>query len=332
MTIIIAEAGVNHNGDLDTAFRLVDAAVECGADIVKFQTFKAENLVTATAPKAPYQKLTTDGQEGQLSMLKDLELTIDMHQSLINYCSSKGIQFLSTAFDLESVDLLRQLGQNKWKIPSGEITNLPYLRLIGSLGQNVILSTGMADLEEVNEALTILQASGTDKEHITVLHCTTEYPAPLAEVNLLAMITIRDAFDISVGYSDHTQGISIPIAASSLGASVIEKHLTLDRSMPGPDHLASLEPEEFLAMVRAIRQVEIAIGDGVKRPSTSEMKNIAVARKSIVASAPIQKGDTFTPVNLCVKRPGTGISPMLWDQLIGKKSNREYSVDDLIQW
>lgn len=330
MTIIIAEAGVNHNGDLDTALRLVDAAVLAGADIVKFQTFKANSLVTLNADKAAYQKKTTDASESQFLMLKKLELTLDMHLKLIEYCRFKDIKFLSTPFDKDSVNLLSKLGQSLWKIPSGEITNLPYLRLIGSLGHSIILSTGMSNLGEVRDALSVLQKSGTSMSNITVLHCTTEYPAPLEEINLRSMLTIKEQLNVDVGYSDHTHGISIPIAACALGASVIEKHLTLDRNMPGPDHLASLEPEEFSQMVKAIREIETSLGNGVKQPTKSELKNMLTVRKSIVASTKIEIGDTFTPDNLCVKRPGTGTSPMMWDQIIGTKATRTYSVDEPI--
>lgn len=332
MITIIAEAGVNHNGDLDTAYRLVDAAVSAGADIVKFQTFNASTLVTQHADKAAYQKQTTSRNESQLSMLERLEMDYDMHVQLINYCQTKNIEFLSTAFDAASARLLLHLGQDKWKIPSGEITNLPYLRLIASFGQPIILSTGMADLSEVKQALTILQASGTHKDKITVLHCTTEYPAPFEEVNLAAMRTMRDNLDVPVGYSDHTQGIAIPIAAAALGAVVIEKHLTLDRMMPGPDHMASIEPHEFKDMVCAIRQVETASGNGIKTATTTEQKNKLSIRKSIVASTNINPGETFTPENICTKRPGTGLSPMYWDQIVGSKATRSYVTDDLIQW
>lgn len=329
--LIIAEAGVNHNGDMSLAKRLIDAAADAGADLVKFQTFRADALVAAHAPKADYQMKTTSAGESQHQMIRRLELTLDMHEELIAHCRTRGIEFFSTGFDIGSIDLLVELGLSSFKIPSGEITNLPYLRHVGSFGKPVIISTGMATLDEVGAALEVLERAGTPRARITVLHCTTEYPAPKSEVNLRAMLTIRDRFGVAVGYSDHTQGIEIPIAAVALGATVIEKHFTLDRSLPGPDHKASLEPAELSAMVSAIRNVEIALGDGVKRPARSETANIGIARKSIVAARAIRSGERFTEDNVAVKRPGTGISPMRWDDVIGKTAKRDFVADDLIE-
>jgi len=330
-TLIIAEAGVNHNGDMQLAKQLIEAAANAGADVVKFQTFQADQLATSKATKASYQQQTTDKGENQQTMLKRLELSFDQHQQLISHCHNSGIEFLSTAFDDPSIDLLNTLNLKRFKIPSGEITNLPYLRRLGGLGKPLILSTGMANLGEIEAALAVLETAGTDRAQITVLHCTTEYPAPMAEVNLRAMQTIGKAFGVAVGYSDHTAGIEVPIAAVALGATVIEKHITLDQNLPGPDHKASLEPKEFAAMVRTIRNIEQALGDGIKRPTASEMKNIKTGRKSIVASANINYGEVFTLDNLAVKRPGIGISPMLWDLIIGKQADREYKVDDIIK-
>lgn len=328
--LIIAEAGVNHNGDLNLAKGLIDAAAGAGADLVKFQTFAADRLATPSAAKADYQTETTSASETQHAMLRRLELTRDMHLALIAHCQQRGIGFLSTAFDIASLDLLADLGLERFKIPSGEITNLPYLRHIGAFGKPVILSTGMANLGEIDAALDILETGGTPRECITVLHCNTEYPTPMQDVNLRAMLTIRDAFGVAVGYSDHTQGIEVPIAAVALGATVIEKHLTLNRSLPGPDHQASLEPDEFAAMVLAIRNIEQALGDGIKRPSPSEAKNKPIARKSLVAAVPIRAGESFTPANLAVKRPGTGLSPMCWDEVIGRAAPQDFAPDDLI--
>ena len=331
-TFIIAEAGVNHNGDIVIAKKLVDAAKKAGADAIKFQTFKAENMVSKYAQKAEYQKGTTRDDESQLEMIKKLELDKEAHKELVNYCTEKKILFLSSAFDLASIDLLNELGLEICKIPSGEITNLPYLRKIGTLNKKVILATGMSDLGEIEDALNILNITGTPKENITVLHCNTEYPTPFENVNLRAMLTIRNAFPgISVGYSDHTLGIEVAIAAVALGATVIEKHVTLDKDMPGPDHKASLEPGELKAMISGIRNIEKALGTGIKKPSSSELKNKPVARKSIVAACPIQKGELFTEKNITVKRPGTGISPMRWDDMIGRKANRNYGKDELIE-
>lgn len=327
---IIAEAGVNHNGLIDNAYRLIDVAVEAGADAVKFQTFKAEKLVSKSADKANYQKQTTDESETQFEMIKKLELSVDVHKKLIKYCNERGIMFLSTPFDHESINLLNELGLEIMKIPSGEITNLPYLRHIGALKKKVILSTGMSTLEEVGDALSILINAGTAKENITVLHANTMYPTPLNDANLNAMLTIQQEFDITVGYSDHTMGIEADIAAVAMGASIIEKHFTLDNSLSGPDHKASLEPKELKAMVTSIRNIEKALGNGVKMPSNSEKPNISVARKSIVANQTIKTGDVFTEENIGVKRPGNGISPMKWDEIIGSVADKDYQADELI--
>jgi len=330
-TLIIAEAGVNHNGDLKLAKQLVDAAVVAGADLVKFQTFNADRQVTRTAKKADYQKQTTDSEESQHEMLLRLELTEAMHHELIAYCKTRNIGFLSTGFDIESVDLLVSLGQECFKIPSGEITNLPYLRHIGQLGKTVILSTGMSTLGEIEAAIDVLEQAGTPRSMLTVLHCTTEYPTPMVEVNLRAMHSIHKAFGIAVGYSDHTQGIEVAIAAVAMGATVIEKHFTLDRNLPGPDHQASLEPAELTAMVTAIRNIEVALGDGIKRLTPSEARNRPVVRKSLVASQAIKAGEVFTVENMTTKRPGTGISPMLFDEMLGKTAQRDFWTDELIE-
>jgi N,N'-diacetyllegionaminate synthase len=329
-TLIIAEAGVNHNGSLEMGFELIDAASDAGADVVKFQTFKAENLVTKSAAKADYQLGTTDVQETQFQMIKKLELSYEMHQKLISKCNEKGIRFSSTGFDTSSVDVLIELGLDFLKIPSGEITNLPYLRHVGAKNLPIVLSTGMATLKEVQEALKILEVSGANKNQITVLHCNTEYPTPMEDVNLKAMCTIGEEFGVNVGYSDHTLGIEVSIAAVAMGATVIEKHFTLDRSMDGPDHAASLEPEELKQMVKSIRNIDKAKGDGVKKPSRSEEKNISIARKSIVASKEIKVGEKFTSDNLGVKRPGNGISPMKWDEVVGKVASNDFDPDELI--
>jgi N,N'-diacetyllegionaminate synthase len=330
-TLIIAEAGVNHNGDLGLAKQLIDLAAEAGADIVKFQTFNANRQVTRTAKKADYQTLTTDSQESQHDMLRRLELSVEMHHELIVHCVARNIGFFSTGFDVESVDLLLSLGQDHFKIPSGEITNLPYLRHIGRLGKAVILSTGMATMGDIEAALDVLEQAGTARAQITVLHCTTEYPAPIHEVNLRAMQSIHTAFGVAVGYSDHTSGIEVAIAAVAMGATVIEKHFTLDRNLPGPDHKASLEPEELKAMVKAIRNIEIALGDGIKRLTLSETRNKPIARKSLVASQVIKAGEVFSAQNLTTKRPGTGVSPMRWDKVIGRSAPRDFSADELIE-
>ena len=328
---IIAEAGVNHNGKLELAYKLVDAAVEAGADAVKFQTFKPEKVVSKFAKKAKYQKETTDLAESQLDMIKKLDLGYEAFAELEKYCDKKGIIFLSSPFDLDSIEFLDQLGLDIFKIPSGEITNLPYLRKVGSLNKQVIMSTGMADLKEVKEALDVLISCGADKEDIAILHCNTEYPTPFDDVNLKAMLTIRDELSVKVGYSDHTLGIEVPVAAVALGAEVIEKHFTLDKNMEGPDHRASLEPDELKAMVSAIRNIEKAMGNRIKRPSPSELKNKPIARKSIVAARNIRKGEPFTVENLAVKRPGTGISPMRWDEVSGRIAKRDFLADELIE-
>ena len=327
---IIAEVGVNHNGLVSLAKQLIDVAVEAGADAVKFQTFKAENLVSKNTEKAEYQKRTTSVSESQFDMLKKLELDMETHKELIAYCQEKDIMFLSTPFDHDSIHLLSDLGLQIFKIPSGEITNLPYLRHIGSLGKQVILSTGMSDLGEVGDALNILINAGTSKDSITVLHANTMYPTPMKDVNLNAMLTIQKEFSVSVGYSDHTLGIEVDIAAVAMGASVIEKHFTLDKSMEGPDHKASLDPQELKAMVSAIRNTEKALGSSKKKPSPSESKNIEVVRKSIVASQGIAKGEFLTENNITVKRPGNGISPMKWDNIIDTVAIKDYKMDDLI--
>jgi N,N'-diacetyllegionaminate synthase len=327
---IIAEAGVNHNGSLDIAYQLIDAAVQSGADAVKFQTFKADNLVSKNARKAEYQKKIIGNKETQYQMLKKLELDYSVHQSLVDYCQKAGIVFMSTPFDLESIEFLDSLRMQIFKIPSGEITNLPYLRKIGILNKKVILSTGMAELSEVGDAMNVLTESGTRKENIIILHATTEYPCPMDEVNLKAMQTLESAFGVGVGYSDHTMGIEVAIAAVALGASVIEKHFTLDRNMEGPDHKASLEPDELKSLVSAVRNIEKALGDGIKKPSKSEEENKSVARKSIIAIQSIKKGDMFSEKNIGVKRPGTGITPMRWDEIIGQIADKDYQEDDLI--
>lgn len=332
-TLIIAEAGVNHNGDFGLAKKLVEAAAKAGADYVKFQTFKADKVVSKSAKKATYQERNiNDGDDSQYAMLKKLEMPEEWHIELIKYAKEKGIQFLSTGFDHESIDFLDRLGSPLFKIPSGEITNKPYLRHIALKGKPVILSTGMANLNEIKAALAVLYENGIDKDDVIVLHCNTEYPTPMEDVNLKAMITIQTTFGVKVGYSDHTQGIEVPIAAVALGASVIEKHFTLDRNLPGPDHKASLEPEELKAMVKAIRNIELAVsGNGLKEPSKSEEKNVIVTRKSIVATCPINKGEIFAEQNLTVKRPGNGINPMQWDEILGKTAIKNFAPDDLIE-
>jgi N,N'-diacetyllegionaminate synthase len=327
-TLIIAEAGVNHNGNLDLAKQLVQSASKAGADLVKFQTFTADRQVTRTASKAAYQVQTTDEKESQHEMLRRLELTREMHAELIQHCSEHGIGFLSTGFDIQSIDLLASLGQDLFKIPSGEITNLPYLRHIGKLKKPIILSTGMATLGDIEAALNVLEQAGASRDFVTLLHCTTEYPTPMAEVNLRAMQTIRHAFGVNVGYSDHTPGIEVATAAVAMGATVIEKHFTMDRRMPGPDHLASLEPHELEAMIRAIRN--IALGDGIKALTASECRNVSIMRKSLVASRFIEAGEVFSAENVTAKRPGTGISPMRWDDILGRTAIRDFSADELL--
>lgn len=330
-TLIIAEAGVNHNGDLEMAKRLVEAAAEAGADMVKFQTFSADRLATRNARKADYQTQNTGEAESQYAMLKRLELSHDMHVALMAHCRQNGIAFFSTGFDTESVDYLMGLGLEDVKIPSGELTNLPYLRHVGRLSRRTFLSTGMSSLGEIEAAVEILEAAGTFRSQIVVLHCNTEYPTPMQDVNLLAMRNIGESLGVAVGYSDHTTGTEVAIAAVALGASVIEKHFTLDRSLPGPDHAASLEPQELAAMVKAIRNIEAALGDGVKRPSPSEVKNRPIVRKSLVAAVPIREGERFSAENLVVKRPGNGVSPMRWDEVIGRIARRDFSEDELIE-
>lgn len=328
--VIVAEAGVNHNGSLTVAKQLVDAAVAAGADIVKFQTFKADKLVTSNAKTAEYQQRNA-GESSQLEMLRKLELTPDDHYSLVRYCGEKRIRFWSTAFDLDSVEYLHSLNLGLWKIPSGEITNYPYLKKIAQYREPVIMSTGMCEMSDIDAAVNVFLKYGLAKEQIIIMHCNTEYPTPMADVNLRAMLQIGKALGVKVGYSDHTQGIEIPIAAVAMGAEVIEKHLTLDKSLPGPDQLASLNPDEFKMMVTSIRNIEQALGDGQKKISPSESKNVSVARKSIVAASPIEKGDAFTENNLTVKRPGTGLSPMLWEQVIGQRAKRRFETDELIE-
>lgn len=330
-TLIIAEAGVNHNGDINLAKKLIDIAADAGVDYVKFQTFNSKKLVSRHAEKAAYQKENTNNaEESQLKMLQKLELSKEDHHTLIDYCKSKSVKFLSTAFDLDSIDFLNSLPIDIFKIPSGELTNYPYIKKIGGLGKPIIISTGMADLEEIKETVSVLLQFGASKNDITILHCNTEYPTPMQDVNLNAMLTIGKVCEVPIGYSDHTLGIEIPTAAVALGASVIEKHFTLDNTMEGPDHKASLEPEELKAMVIAIRNIEKALGNGIKKPSPSELKNKAIARKSIVASATIKKDELFTEHNITCKRPGHGISAMKWEQIIGTKANKDYLEDDLI--
>lgn len=324
-TFIIAEAGDNHNGDINLAYKLIDKAVEAKADAVKFQTFKTEAIICKKAPMAEYQKINIGKEGSQFDMVKNLELSYQEFKLLHDYCRKKGIMFLSTPFDLESCDFLNDLGLQIFKVPSGEITNLPYLRKINSFKKKVILSTGMATMDEVQAALNVLK----DCE-ISLLHCTTEYPCPYDNVNLKAMQTMREHFGLEVGYSDHTQGIEVPIAAVAMGATIIEKHFTLDKNMEGPDHKASLEPEELKQMVASIRNIEKALGDGVKEPQESEKKNIEIARKSIVAKTDIKKGEILSEENITVKRPGLGISPMKWDEVIGTVATRDYKEDELI--
>ncbi len=327
---IIAEAGVNHNGSIELAKKLIDVAVEARVDAVKFQTFKTENVISKNAQKAEYQKETTDAKESQFEMIKKLELDIDTHYELIDYCNSKNIMFLSTPFDLDSIDLLDRLELPIFKIPSGEITNLPYLEKIGALNKKVIISTGMADIGEIEDSLDILIKAGTLKENITVLHANTMYPTPMEDVNLRAMVTIGNTFDIAYGYSDHTLGIEVDIAAVAMGAEVIEKHFTLDKSMNGPDHKASLEPNELKEMVKAIRNIELALGSSIKKPTPSERPNIEIARKSIVASKKIKEGELLSEENLTIKRPANGINPMRWNEIIGTVANKNYAEEDLI--
>lgn len=331
-TLIIAEAGVNHNGDIVKAKALIDKGAEAGVDYVKFQTFKAANLVTKQAKRAAYQDKNTQDNDSQYEMLKKLELSQKDHQELIDYCAQKGVKFLSTGFDFESLEFLAGLGITIAKVPSGEITNLPYLRKVATLFPEVIISTGMANITEIKDTVKVLTDNGVSKDKITVLHCNTEYPTPMEDVNLKAMLHIQRELGVPVGYSDHTLGIEVPIAAVVLGATVIEKHFTLDKTLPGPDHKASLEPDELKAMVTAIRNIEKAVGgSGLKKVSASEAKNKPIARKSIVASKFIRKGDLLTEENITVKRPGTGISPMQWDEVVGKTAKKDFEEDDLIE-
>lgn len=329
-TLIIAEAGVNHNGSIELAKQLVDKAATAGVDYVKFQTFKTEKLVARSARLASYQKnnIGTD-DNSQFAMLKKLELSPAQHEELVAYCKTKGVKFFSTAFDLDSIDYLHSLDLGLWKIPSGEITNYPFIKKIAQYGEPVILSTGMCNMQDIENAVETLRKWGAPK--ITILHCNTEYPTPFNDVNLKAMESIRQKFGVEVGYSDHTQGIEVPIAAVALGATVIEKHFTLDRNMEGPDHKASLEPDELNAMVSAIRNIEQAMGDGIKKVTDSEKGNMSVARKSIVAACDIRSGETFTEDNLTVKRPGTGISPMRWEEVLGKTARRDFIEEEPIE-
>lgn len=328
-TLIIAEAGVNHNGNLDLAYRMIEVAKECGVDIIKFQTAKPELVISKFAEKAAYQKVNTQNEEeSQLEMCKKLHFKFEDYYKILKKCNECGIDFLSTPFDLDSIDFLHELGVKLWKIPSGEITNLPYLIKIAKFHEPIILSTGMANLEEVKTAVKILEDNGSGK--ITLLHCTTEYPAPIEDVNLKAMNTMANELKLDVGYSDHTNGIEVSLAAVALGACVIEKHFTLDKNLPGPDHKASLEPLELKSLVDGIRKVESALGDGKKVPSTSEIKNIPIARKSIVAKTDIKAGDIFTEENLTVKRPGNGISPMEFYNILGMRASKDFKEDELI--
>ncbi len=329
-TLIIAEAGVNHNGSIEMAKQLIDAAAVAGVDYVKFQTFKTEKLVTKDAKQAEYQQRNA-AEDSQYAMLQKLELSEAQHEELIIYCMQKEVRFLSTAFDLESIEYLHSLNLGLWKIPSGEITNYPYLKKIAQYGEPVIMSTGMCSMDDVEQALNVLLKNGLTKEQISLLHCNTEYPTPMQDVNLKAMLQLRDEFGIKVGYSDHTKGIEVPIAAVALGAEVIEKHFTIDRTLPGPDHKASLEPNELKAMVDAIRNIEQALGDGKKHVSASEEKNMAIARKSIVAAKDIKKGEFLTEDNLTTKRPGSGIYPMRWEEVIGTKAIRDFKEDELVE-
>lgn len=327
-TIIIAEAGVNHNGSLDLAKKLVDAAADAGADYVKFQTFKAEKTISKSATKAPYQlKATGDDDTSQLDMIRKLELDVEAHHTLVDHCKARNIRFLSTPFDMESIEFLDNLGLTVFKIPSGEVTNFPHLRKIGALGKELILSTGMATLEEVEEALNVLVEAGTPREKITVLHCNTEYPTPIEDVNLRAMLTIAEALQVKVGYSDHTLGIEVPIAAVALGAQMIEKHFTLDRTMEGPDHQSSLEPDELERMVSAIRNIEKALGDGVKKPSPSEQKNLAVVRRSVHLARNLSKGHILTEDDVIMKRPGDGIPSKQLDEVVGRRLVKDLEED-----
>lgn len=338
-TLIIAEAGVNHNGSFELAERMIYEAKKAGADYIKFQTAVPELVISSIAPKADYQKETTEADQSQLEMCKAIHLPLADYARLKEICDSVGIGFMSTPFDLVSIDILAELQQDYFKIPSGEITNLPYLRKIAKTGKPVILSTGMAEISEIRDAIEVLTGTSRKypcesllkKENLILLHCNTEYPTPFCDVNLSAMISMRDEFGLPVGYSDHTSGIEIPVAAVALGASVIEKHFTLDRNLPGPDHKASLEPSELASMIKAIRNIEVALGNGHKQVSNSERKNMPIARKSIVAARNIKKGELLTEDNITVKRPGTGVSPMMWDNVIGTVAIRDFMYDQLIE-
>lgn len=334
--LIIAEAGVNHDGNIEQALQLIDVAADAGADLVKFQTFDANALATANAGLAAYQEKAPDPANGahaagQLAMLTRLQLSEEDHLTLIAHCEARDIGFFSTAFDLESLDFLARIGAERFKVPSGEITNLPYLRRIAAFQKEVIMSTGMAELNEISDAITCLEAAGLAKDKITLLHCTTEYPAPIDEVNLRAMRAMGDMFGLPVGYSDHTDGIDVAIAAVAIGASVIEKHFTLDRNLPGPDHSASLEPKALKAMVDGIRRIECALGSAQKQRTASERKNVQLVRKSIVAARAISADEIFSEENLTVKRPATGLSPMLWDGVIGQRASRAFMPDEVIE-
>ena len=330
-TIIISEAGVNHNGDMSLAKKLIDVAADAKSDYVKFQTFTADELVSKNAEKADYQKAQTENSESHYEMIKKLELDFESHLELIEYCNKKKIKFLSTPFDIKSIDLLLKLNLDYLKIPSGEITNYPYLKHIASTQKSIIMSSGMATQNEIEMAINTLTDNGVELNQLSLLHCNTEYPTPFEDVNLLVMKSLKEKFKVSVGYSDHTPGIEVPIAAVALGARIIEKHFTLDRSLPGPDHAASLEPNELKIMIEKIRNIENSLGNGVKKPSKSEIKNIPIARKSIVARTSIKKGENFSEKNITTKRPGTGISPMQWDELLGKESKYDFEIDDLIK-
>ncbi len=330
-TFIIAEAGVNHNGSLSSAIEMVKVARNCGADAVKFQTFIAEEEISKFAPKASYQKKTTNKNETQLDMVKKLELNKKDHIKILNECDKQGIEFMSSPFDIKSVELLKELKLKRFKVPSGEITNLPLLEKIGGAGKPVIISTGMSNIKEIDEAINILTENGVKRKKISILHCNTEYPTPMRDVNLLAINTLSKRYNLQIGYSDHTKGIEVSIAAVALGAQIIEKHFTLDKSLPGPDHSSSLEPDELKRMVNSIRNIESSFGDGIKKPTLSEKKNIDIARKSIVAKKNIKKNEIFSENNITTKRPGNGISPMRWHYYLGKRSNRNYKKDELIQ-
>jgi len=330
LVLIIAEAGVNHNGSISNAKELVNAAKKCGADIIKFQSFISEDLVIPSANKATYQIKNTLKDESQFKMLKSLELSFEEQVELKEYCDSKDIEFLSTGFDHKSLNFLNKLGLKRFKIPSGEITNLPYLRLVGSFETPIILSTGMSDINEIKEALIEIYNSGRKCNDLTIMHCTTEYPAPFEDINLNALQTIKNEFKFDVGYSDHSKGIEVSLAAVALGATIIEKHITLDRNMDGPDHEASLEPNEFKNLVDGVKNISVALGSAEKKVSQSEIKNLYVARKSLVAKKRIKKGDLFSNENLCAKRPGNGISPMRWEEIVGMRSKKNFEENDLI--